>query len=43
MIYNIFSNYILGYIDYFIEKPILNTNIEAILRDQRSHSKKFFS
>ncbi|HEC1736532.1 TPA: protein kinase [Campylobacter coli] len=33
MIYNIFSNYILGYIDYFIEKPILNTNIEAILRE----------
>ncbi|EAK5214519.1 serine/threonine protein kinase [Campylobacter jejuni] len=30
-IYNIFSNYIIGYIDCFIGEPVLNTNINEIL------------
>ncbi|EAI5466537.1 serine/threonine protein kinase [Campylobacter lari] len=33
IIYNAFSNYILGYIDCFIGEPVLNTNIDEILRE----------
>ena len=33
MIYSIFSNYIFGYIDCFIGEPVLNNNINEILRE----------
>ncbi|MBF7067787.1 serine/threonine protein kinase [Campylobacter volucris] len=33
MIYNIFSNYIIGHVDSFIGEPVLNTNITEILEE----------
>lgn len=33
MIYNIFSNYIFGYIDCFIGELVLNNDINEILRE----------
>lgn len=32
-IYNIFSNYIIGHVDFFIGEPVLNTDINEILEE----------